>query len=185
MRENLEKCLSKYWLSRRNHSTKPPPQFWVLFHFKLSHALSSFSDARERSKESFSELEPLRCLPTRLPKKTAHTNLPHMLAVFLTHASPPSHIAADSEIINAALFDSHRNRRVRAGEGFNRRVSISVLYSNAHDLRSIGAPKLSARAAGIESVRYDFDKISLVTFPASIKTLKSGILYSGTFSERK
>jgi hypothetical protein len=91
-----------------------------------------------------------------------------MLAVFLTHASPPSHIAADSEIINAALSDSHRNRRVRAGEGFNRRVSISVLYSNAHDLRSIGAPKLSARAAGIESVRYDFDKISLITIPEGI-----------------
>jgi hypothetical protein len=35
-----------------------------------------------------------------------------------------------------------------------------VLYSNARDLGSIGAPKLSACAAGIESERYDFDKIS-------------------------
>jgi hypothetical protein len=126
--------------------------------------ISSFSDARERSKESFSESEPLRCLPPHMPKKTARTSLPHMPAVFLTHASPPSHIAADSEIINAALFGSRRNRWVRAGVGFNRRVSISVLYSNARDIRPIDAPKLSARVAGIESERYDFDKISLVTF---------------------
>ena len=34
-------------------------------------------------------------------------------------------------------------------------------------------------------VRYDFDKISLATFPASIKILRSGIPYNGTFSERK
>ena len=57
---------------------------------------------------------------------------------------------------------------VRGREGFNRRVSISVLHSNAEDLRSIGAPKLSACAAGIESERYDFDKISLVTLPEGI-----------------
>ena len=36
-------------------------------------------------------------------------------------------LATDSEIINAALLGTRRNRRVRAGEGFNRRVSISVL----------------------------------------------------------
>jgi len=53
-------------------------------------------------------------------------------------------------------------------EGFNRRVSISVLCSNAPDLKPIGAPKLTARADGIESERYDFDKISLVTFPKGI-----------------
>jgi hypothetical protein len=97
---------------------------------------------------------------------------PHMLAVFLTHASPPSHIAADSEIINAALFGSLRNRWVRAGEGFNRRVSISVIRMNAPDISCLRAPKLTAGADGIESERYDFDKISLVTFPASIKNIK-------------
>jgi hypothetical protein len=96
-----------------------------------------------------------------LPRAHAEENGTHMPprrpAVFLTHASPPSHIAADSEPINAALFVSSRNRRVRRVEGFNRRVSISVLY-NARDLKPIGAPKLSACAAGIESVRYDFDR---------------------------
>ena len=102
--------------------------------------------------------EPLRCLPTRLPKKTAHTNLPHMLAVFLTHASPPSRNAADSELIISALIGSHRNRWVRGAEGFNRRVSISVLRFKSPDLRPLGAPKLSACAAGIESVCYDFDR---------------------------
>jgi hypothetical protein len=99
-----------------------------------------------------------------MPKKTARASLLHMAAVFLTFASPPSHIAADSEIINAALLGTCRNRPVRAGEGFNRRVSISVLHDNASGLTLLGAPKLSACAAGIESVRYDFDKISLVTF---------------------
>ena len=82
-------------------------------------------------------------------------------AVFLTHASPPSHIATDSELINSAFVGSHRNRRVRAREGFNRRVSISVLDCNAPDLIPLDAPKLSARAAGIESVRHDFDRFLL------------------------
>ena len=40
---------------------------------------------------------------------------------------------------------------MRAGEGFNRRVSISVLRFNGPDLTLLGAPKLSAGAAGIES----------------------------------
>jgi len=53
---------------------------------------------------------------------------------------------------------------MRKGEGFNRRVSISVLTLNVSDLTSLDAPKLAACAVGIESVRYDFDKISLVTF---------------------
>jgi hypothetical protein len=87
-----------------------------------------------------------------------------MPAVFLTHASPSSHIAADSELISAALFWSRRNRRMREGERFNRRVSISVLTLNVSDLTPLAAPKLAACAVGIESVRYDFDKISLVTF---------------------
>jgi hypothetical protein len=85
-------------------------------------------------------------------------------AVFLTHASSPSHIAADSELINSAFVGSRRNRWLRAREGFNRRGSISVLYPNARNLKAIGAPKLTAGAVGIESERYDFDKISLVTF---------------------
>jgi hypothetical protein len=111
----------------------------------------------------------------------AHTP-PYMPAVFLTHASPPSHIAADSELINAALFGSRRNRWVRGGKGFNRRVSISVLHTKASDLIPLGAPKLMACAAGIESVRYDFDRFlplqkqerrdavkrHLVTFPKGI-----------------
>ncbi len=42
-------------------------------------------------------------------------------AVFLTHASSPSHIAADFELFNSAFIGSRRNRRVRRGEGFNRR----------------------------------------------------------------
>ena len=121
-----------------------------------------------------------------LPNAHAEENVshtpPHRPAVFLTHASPPSHIAADSEPINSAFVGSRRNRWVRGVKGFNRRVSISVLLSKARDIRPIGAPKLSAGAAGIESVRYDFDKISFepeahqplaeVTFPASIKNNK-------------
>ena len=114
-----------------------------------------------------------------------HTCPPRKPAVFLTHASPPSHIAADSEHINSAFVGSRRNRWVRAGEGFNRRVSISVHYSSAWDLRPLGAPKLSVRAVGIESVRYDFDRFLWLLFPHLSKILKSGIPYSGTFSERK
>jgi hypothetical protein len=34
------------------------------------------------------------------------------------------------------------------------------MLANAPDLRSVGAPKLSPCATGIESERYDFDKIS-------------------------
>src|SRR5450759_858641 len=55
-----------------------------------------------------------------------------------------------------------------AGEGFNRRGSISVLRSNAPDLISLGAPKLSACAVGIESVRYDFDRFLLSQRPISL-----------------
>jgi hypothetical protein len=51
-----------------------------------------------------------------------------------------------------------------AGGRIQSRVSISVLYSIAPDLIDFDAPKLSACGAGIESERYDFDKISLVTF---------------------
>src|SRR5450759_1219095 len=131
---------------------------------------------------------------THAEENGSHTP-PHMPAVFLTHASPPSHIAADSELIDSAFIGSSRNRRVRRGKGFNRRVSISVRRFNAPDLTPIGAPKLSACAAGIESVRYDFDRFLLsqrlinrwlrLLFPQLLKILKSGIPYSGTFSERK
>jgi hypothetical protein len=108
----------------------------------------------------------------------AHTP-PHRPAVFLTHASPPSHIAADSELINSAFVRSSRNRRVRAGEGFNRRVSISVLRSNTPNLNHLDAPKLAARVAGIESVRYDFDRFLLS------QRLISLWLRLLSFSERK
>jgi hypothetical protein len=94
-------------------------------------------------------------------------------AVFLTRASPPSHIAADSELINSAFVGSHRNRWVRGGgEGFNRRVSISVLHSHAPYLTSLAAPKLRACETGIESVIIpkgspwdDFDKFLWLLFP--------------------
>jgi hypothetical protein len=117
---------------------------------------------------------------------------PRKPAVFLTHASPPSHIAADSDLIISALVLSHRNRRVRGGGGFNRRVSISVLCSNAPNLTSLDAPKLSAWAAGIESELIpkgspwdDFDGFLWLLFPQLLKISKSGIPYSGTFLERK
>ncbi len=42
--------------------------------------------------------------------------------------------------------------------GFNRRVSISVLKHNAILFSTLYAPKFKARAAGIESVCYDFPK---------------------------
>jgi hypothetical protein len=100
-----------------------------------------------------------------MPKKTAHTRLLTCQPFSITHASPPSHIAADSEPINTHGPGSGRNRRVREGAGFNRRVSISVLYSNALDLTRLDAPKLLAYAAGIESVRYDFDRfLCLLSF---------------------
>ncbi len=67
--------------------------------------------------------------------------------------------------INSAFVGSRRNRLVRGGgKRFNRRVSISVICCNAPNLNSFDAPKLTAGTAGIESERYDFDKISLVTF---------------------
>jgi hypothetical protein len=58
---------------------------------------------------------------THSEENGAHT-LPHMPAVFLSHASPPSHIAADSEFSISALVGSRRFVR-RGGkdsiEGFN------------------------------------------------------------------
>ena len=97
----------------------------------------------------------------------AHTP-PRRPAVFLAHASPPSHTAADSELIILALAGSRRNRRVRGGKGFNRRVSISVLRPDAPDLSPLGAPKLLARVVGIESMRYDFDRFLLSQRPISL-----------------
>jgi hypothetical protein len=47
------------------------------------------------------------------------------------------------------------------GEGFNRRVTISVLRFDGPDLTPLGTPKLSACAAGIESERYDLDRFLL------------------------
>jgi hypothetical protein len=125
-------------------------------------------------------------LANTLAKENGSHTPPRKPAVFLTHASPPSRIAADSGLINGALFGSGRNRRVRGRDGFNRRVSISVPFSNVRDLGPIGAPKLSACAAGIESVRYDFDKISLVTFPKGIPSglsrKESNVLRQGRMS---
>jgi hypothetical protein len=71
----------------------------------------------------------------------SHTQTPQA-SRFLNARTPPSHNAADSEIINSALVGLRRNRRVRGGEGFNRRVSISVLCSKAPDLTPLDAPKL-------------------------------------------
>jgi hypothetical protein len=72
----------------------------------------------------------------------AEENGSHRPSVFLTHASPPSHIAADSELINSAFVGSRRNRWLRAREGFNRRVSISVLTFDVSDFTHLDAPKL-------------------------------------------
>ena len=47
---------------------------------------------------------------------------------------------------------------MRAGIGFNRRVSISVLEHNLRIFSNCQAPKLTARAGGIESARYDFER---------------------------
>jgi hypothetical protein len=87
-----------------------------------------------------------------------------MPAVFLTHASPPPRIAADSELSTRHLSGHVEIVGCEGGKRFNRRVSISVICCNAPNLNSFDAPKLTAGAAGIESERYDFDKISLVTF---------------------
>jgi hypothetical protein len=79
-------------------------------------------------------------------------------AVFLTHASLPPHIAADSEHISTAMVHANRNRRVRGEkdsiEGFQFRC-INTMIKN---LNSVLAPKLTARADGIESARYDFER---------------------------
>jgi len=114
------------------------------------------------------EKEAKRAFRNRNPAMLAHAPAeengshkpPRKPAVFLTHASPPSHIAADSDLIISALVGSHRNRRVRGG-GIQSERSISVLRCTAPDLTTLGAPKLSACVAGIESVRYDFDRFLL------------------------
>jgi hypothetical protein len=61
---------------------------------------------------------------TCLRKRLAHAS-PAKPAVFLTHASLLSHIAADSEHVISAFVGLNRNRWVCAGVGFTRRVSIS------------------------------------------------------------
>jgi len=52
-------------------------------------------------------------IPNALAEENGSRMPPHMPAVFLTHASLPSHIAADSDLINSAFTGSHRNRWVR------------------------------------------------------------------------
>jgi hypothetical protein len=49
---------------------------------------SSFSDARERSKESFSESEPVRCFPAHMPEKTARTDFSHASRFLNAHIAP-------------------------------------------------------------------------------------------------
>jgi hypothetical protein len=119
----------------------------------------------------------------------AHTP-PRNPAVFLAHASPPSRNAADSELMISALVGSRRNRRVRGGEGFNRRGSISVLRFNAQDFTPLGAPKLSAGAAGIESVLIpkgslwdDFDRFLLSQSEGPLRGGSSAFC-RGYFSQR-
>jgi len=66
-------------------------------------------------------------MPSRLSnhtskrKRLTHT-LPHLPAVFSTHASPSLHTAADSEVFERAVLQQGQNRRVRGWVGFNRRV---------------------------------------------------------------
>src|SRR5450759_3485971 len=85
-----------------------------------------------------------------------------------THAIPQT-----SRFLNTRIASFAHRRRFRVhslcivrvtskslgarGEGFNRRVSISVLRINVASLTRLGAPKLPACVAGIESVRYDFE----------------------------
>ncbi len=80
------------------------------------------------------------------------------LAVFLTHASPPLHNAADSEPSLSPFVGSYRNRGCAREDGFNRRVSISVHVHNGEYSNSLLAPKVMTCAAGIESARYDFER---------------------------
>jgi hypothetical protein len=99
------------------------------------------------------------------------------------------------------------------GEGIQSKGFNFGAPFNAQDLTPLDAPKLAARAVGIESERSDFDRFLLsqrsttpygsidpkgrrrlvelislwlrLLFPLLLKILKSGIPFSGTFSERK
>ena len=79
-------------------------------------------------------------------------------AVFLTHASLPPHIAADSEHISTAMVHANRNRRVRGEKDSIEGFQFRCISAMVKDLNSVLAPKLTARAAGIESARYDFER---------------------------
>ena len=127
--------------------------------------LSSFSVARERSKESFSESEPARCSPTHLPGKTAHRRFSHVIAVFPTRASLPRslppipsswfrHLLDQIEIVGYA-------RERDSIEGFQFRCTSTMIEYRDN----IFAPKLIACAVGIESARYDFERfLCLLSF---------------------
>jgi hypothetical protein len=80
------------------------------------------------------------------------------LAVFLTRASLPPHIAADSEHISTAMVQANRNRRVRGEKDSIEGFQFRCISAMVKDLNSVLAPKLTARAAGIESARYDFER---------------------------
>jgi len=103
----------------------------------------------------------LAMLATALAEENGSRTPPRRPAVFLTRASPlramlpipsPStrHLSGRVEIVGCAR-----------GEGFNRRVPISVVGFNASDITPLGAPKLLVCAVGIESVRYDFERFLL------------------------
>jgi hypothetical protein len=105
-------------------------------------------------------------LPTAQAEENGSLRPPHKPAVFLPHASPPSHFATDSEHVISAFVWKNRNRWVRAGEriqskGFPEGIplgqfrcrSSTIQYSN-----KIQAPKLMACASGIESAGYDFER---------------------------
>jgi hypothetical protein len=135
----------------------PRSSHLVMSHFEQLYPLSSFSDARERSKESFRNRNPCdACQHTCRRKRRTHATpqasrfLSARIAPFAQHRRFRAH---QPSIVRVTLKSSGAR-----GEGFNRRGSISVLHFNAPDRTPLGAPKLSACAAGIESVHYDLDR---------------------------
>ena len=115
-------------------------------------------------------------LPTHTREKTVHTTLSHISTVFSTHASPLPTMPP----IPSLLFD-HSSVYIEivgycAGQGFNRRVfregSLRDNFGAQALSRKIDntlTPKLTGRAVGIESVRYDFERfLWLLSFAEGI-----------------
>jgi DNA-binding transcriptional regulator YiaG len=74
-------------------------------------------------RENPCDASPRTCQRKRLAHATPHASR------FLNARIAPSHFAADSGPLDTAFIGSSRNRWVRGREGFNGRVSISVLHT--------------------------------------------------------